>query len=252
MSGGRVLVTEGKQLVAEDEIRGMLDGGWNIGRSLNVAISAGTRSESQPLLEAKASDEVASPMTVTLFTRNQVGTITDAVATVGWGTGGVQADAEVDFVNGTVFSVHASFIRITASIRTTIGTPSIDLAAMICYGIHPGGLRPQRTISRDVNDANLGDIAVAGVSVASNIPTFAHNVQLMQAPAAAVAEGAYRLRFFGGVAAVQTFDSLTNSAFGRKAGGPAPIPNMARTITVRNLDAVVALSNIQLLYSLCL
>lgn len=158
---------------------GMLDqpGTMNIGRT--VVIQAFGSNQSVSILEARASDQRARQLTVFLHVLSNTATLVrDLTAIVSWGTGGGQIDTEIDFVNGTAFSVVASYLRII--VRNDAPPPGVtnfQVGAFIGYDARPSGSAvrgPQRT-------AKTGAIVVAATADVP-IPRFATSFSYIRNP----------------------------------------------------------------------
>lgn len=61
-----------------------------------------------------------------------------AIAVIEWGIGGVQAHAEVDFSNGAVVNIHASFVRVKAFIDIPSQSPTEAVAVILGAFVGPG------------------------------------------------------------------------------------------------------------------
>ena len=244
---------------APSEIVGLLDKGFNIGRSIDLVITATGLTQRVSLVDLDSDDEGARSIAVTLFAEVQVGEPTDLVAEVEWGAGGVQAQALVDFANGTVITVHGSFLRINASMRGSVDEAA-KVAAFASYGYRSGGLYPQRTVIRDIADTFIGNLAPGATSDFIDIPRFANAVQLAQTsvdlgPPIISNEQPYALIFFrpgGGSLAVYTYNSATGGVEQHKTGLPAMFPNAATLMQIRNLDTVNTLGDARLIFNLSL
>ncbi len=237
----------------------MLDGGWNIGRSVDITAGATFSAEnSVPLLEVKGDDKVAGPITVTLQSEieTNITLFEDMFATVQWGVGGFQVEAEIDFLNGTSFTVFASFIRLTGNVvGAGAGTETAKLGAFASYGAHPGGLHPQRTVKTDSDGVVIPVLAPAATSNPMIIPRFATGVQLTQNNAAAAGSADYSLLFqkiigVGSPTARYFYTSATGGNEERKSGIPAMIPNTSRSMRITNEDGAISIASPRLLFNL--
>jgi hypothetical protein len=102
------------------------------------------------------------------------------VAMIEWGMDGYQAQAEVDFVRGSAFSLTASYLRVKAAVdkaafALALPTPfkSVRCAALCSYGSRPSTHQgPTRTMFTNAIDA-------AGDSIPMQIPRFARSASLM-------------------------------------------------------------------------
>lgn len=134
----------------------------NTGRSVDLAAGA-----SGDVLNLSAPDECAAAITVTITLQSNTGAPRRGFATVRWGTGGHQAQAEVDCSRGTCFSIFASSLRLTI---TNGGNTAAVAGAFVGTGATPP-IPPTRTIEFPSLAVAPG---VAGSNTASeNIPNFA-------------------------------------------------------------------------------
>lgn len=164
-------------------IKGMLEqpATSNIGRAIQLGVATAPGGQSAPILEARCSDERARQLTVTLVVDPMTTAFDrDAVALVTWGSGGLQApQAEIDFINGTTFSVIASFIRILGrSDAAAVPSTTMLVGAFIGYEPRSAGSAvrgPQRTLK-------TGAIVAGGATVDLTIPRYATSLSYMRNP----------------------------------------------------------------------
>lgn len=162
----------------------LLDGVQNMGR--NIRVKPG---EAKSVLNIVGEDNLAEVITFTLSvqpkdTSAPVSSIARPTAIVQWGNGGVQVEAEMDYVHGLTMSIPASFLRITgrndvlpATIR---GNPAVardaTLGAFIAYG-NRSSFPAQKTVYLD--DPALFPIVVS-------VPDFSSTLSVERAPGTAV------------------------------------------------------------------
>lgn len=135
----------------------------NTGRSLNLAAGI-----SGDLLNLTAPDECAAAVTVTITLEDNTGAPLRGFATIRWGTGGHQAQAEVDCSRGTCLSLFASSLRVTV-------TNSEASATAVAGAFIGAGARPSAAPTRTIE---YGSIAAGATSSAVAIPAFARSVSL--------------------------------------------------------------------------
>lgn len=254
MAGGRVSVSVPSEGAIHD-VKALLDGGWNIGRSVQIGpgLMVGETLE-EALLEMGGDDALAGPITIFLTSRVIVPVAENIIARVLWGTGGVQAEALLDMVNNTQFTVFGSFVRLLARGFITGAGAAFSVGAFASYGAHPGNIRPRFTESFLADGTFPATVLPGATTGPFNIPTFATDVQLLQGGTSA-ASVPYSLKIDSVVPAPISeffYTSTTNSSFERKDGVPAELPNNARQIRVTNRDAVLTLEAPRLLFGLAL
>lgn len=225
----------------------LLDGG-NMGRSEDVAI-VNTGPEGRSILDIKGDDKQARVVSVSLITQLPPDPLPfliaplAGIALVEWGNSGVQAQAELDFINGTSFSVPCSFLRINV-IRDGVDDAGFDTAttrygAFVSYEPLPGGI-PQRTLNNDDSIAGtVFPIAPAGIGFFI-IPRFAKEMYLYRrATLFNLPPPAVQIEFTDA-----TFASITaeDKATGEDWNFWVPIPNDARFVRLRNAEAGGGLS----------
>jgi len=141
----------------------------NVGRSIDIA--PGQR---KTILDIGGKDEESQELVITLVTpvRQSPATIISRPrAFVEWGSGGVQASALVDFINGSTFSVGASFVRVTGINFSTPSAPGngpMTFGAFAAYG----------ELSNIPKSAQLTDYfdTLVGPPFIVLVPTFAKTV----------------------------------------------------------------------------
>lgn len=202
----------------------------NLGRSLPVAAG-----REETILEVKGGeDEYATYLTVTLTgpTPNNIVDFPDAqdpiaTAIIDWGNAGHQARALVDFVQGTVVSVCASYVRIVARNDEDPNAPDAGtqvLGAFIGYLPRPGHILPP-TLTQDGGTA----IGAGATGTAVPIPPFAsafHVLARLDTPFT------YAVEFLEQDAT--TLITRTRIVVGLSTQVPIPIPNGTRFVRVLN------------------
>ena len=216
----------------------------NPGNSIEVVFNPPPLSsytgDGQTLLNLESDDETAR--IVEVFLTAELSTIgaRDAVAILEWGSGGHRAPrTELDFLNGTAFSLACSSLRIFVrqdAPKISV-PPTIRLGAFVGYGTRPGGLQlrgPQRTLKIPI-------IAPGGVADFP-IPFFSTSVTAIRSPAASP----YTIRMLNG-----TGGTLGDTPVGAGAdlfGLPLAIPNDA--VFVRIIDGGAGLAVGRLIFGL--
>lgn len=199
----------------------------------------------QTLIDLSANPDQAEMLTVALFLEftpppndsnpergriryvSSLDALDAGVAVIQWGTGGVQQEAEVDFLDGMTFALCASYLRVSAGreyLTNAVGS-EMTLGASAGYGAVAGAnIRPQRT--RYVN------VAIATMSIRTvPVPPYARSFKVMW-------QGG------DGAGIDMTVNDPSNSIIyeGRQAQFVAPpewpVPNDARSVTIQNLGAV--------------
>jgi len=139
----------------------------------------------ETLVKIGGSDDRACPLTVYLGIKSPMAnvdaTINFAFARIRWGTGGYQHEADIDFLNGTQFTIFGSSVEVIAFVEQDTGTSPPVLGATVSYGARPGGgpvMAPQRT-------ERITSVA-ASATVISVIPRYAQNVIVERVDSAGV------------------------------------------------------------------
>lgn len=221
--------------LADGENGPLLDdpGKKNLGRSEIVIAQAVVPTEGRPkeelLVNVKGSDEMATVVSVTLLnpqTFDVMGASADSlpVARVEWGVSGTQAEAFIDFIHGTQFSVPASFLRVYGRFEhgesPDPAAERIKLGAFIGYlAVRPSRL--QRTLQRTVIDGIASAVSVP-------VPPFASDVLILRQGGALAP--AFDAEFVRG-------DGITLYTIVTAAGalmGETHIANGVRTIRITN------------------
>ncbi len=214
----------------------------NPGNSTEIVfqpLTAAYDGNGRTLLNLESDDETSRIVEVFLTAELEAAGGRDAVAIVEWGSGGHRAPrTEMDFINGTAFSLACSSLRI--SVRNDVpkigAPPTIRLGAFVGYGTRPGGLQlrgPQRTLKIPI-------IALGGLADFP-IPFFATSVTVIRSPT-----NPYTIRMLNG-----TGGTLGDSPVGAGAdlfGLPLAIPNDA--VFVRIIDGGAGLAVGRLIFGL--
>ena len=231
---------------APSHIKELLDTGLNNGRSVTItATGANTEVKSTPLAELKGDDEMARSVALTLQTQTLAAVaINDIFAKIEWGSGGFQAQAEIDILRGAVLNLNCSWLRVTASLEGQIGDV-VKFGAFAAYGNRASGANPnQRTIQKDITGAFLTTLTPLTASGQVKIPDFANTVQLAcKTATGAVDNSSYSLRFTdgtGGVFHEAWFIRGAASNSGFKSGIPIPWSSQVTHVQIVNREAALA------------
>ena len=192
----------------------------NVGRA--VPVLPGQR---QSLARISGPDAEGQLVTITLTTpmldatAGAEGDEPEASAVILWGSGGTNAEAEVDFARGLVLSVAGSAIEVVGRNDARPDAPgarSLTLGAFIAQGGRPAGegQRPRRTL-------RTNELVAGAAPVVLEVPRFAARVELLASPAGAafLADGQTR----GGLSLYQL-----------DAPGSYPLASGARRLVVTN------------------
>ena len=173
---------------------------------------------------------------------NAVAADCETVALITLGIGGTAFQAEVDFVNGTQFSVVAAFVTVKASYREIAGSPThvkpapVTVAASLAMGSLASGVTPQRTLGQD-------SIIAPNAYVVYNIPAFAKSFRVATQPSAPnLKVWVVRASIVQGTE-VNVVTALSESI---------PIPNGAYAVWVQNVDAAKNVDQIRLIFDLAI
>jgi hypothetical protein len=213
--------------------RGLLDqlAAGNVGRSVDVlpggvAPSGEFIPNPTPIIGLDADDETGRAVTVTMTVQPLVALPTPGPfylqAVVRWGIGGVQAEARVDLVNGTTFSVLATWLRVLAvNFAETGAGPTVKVGAFVGYypkAYLPG---PQLTEFRAIPLANAAAEVV-------RIPPYAMELSVLTQPA-----GAYTVEFLMSDGAVVVATLAFAAGVNR-----IPIPGNAQFVRLTNTSGL--------------
>lgn len=206
----------------------LLDQG-QFGRSIDLPGAAVP--EPITVLNLSGDSQQCRVVTVTLFNDLQPNSTTrqSVLARVKWGSGGIQAQADMDWMQGVTFSLPAAFLRISAFIESALafGDPVRVGAFVGYYGAAPSQSRnPRLTRTAIVTPPGTVDIP---------IPVFATEMEIVRTIAAAT-----------GVSAAFDFVVLDDSGgtiYGETVAGGTrfnlqSLPNDARTLRLTNPSAV--------------
>jgi hypothetical protein len=211
--------------------RGLLDqlSAGNVGRSVDVKPSFSLEADPTPIVGLDGDDETARAVTVTmsvpLFPASGVagggGHIVQGV--VKWGIGGVQTEARFDVINGTTFSVLATWLRVLAvNFASPVLGRTIKVGAFVGYFPKPYSPGPQLTL---LTSTALAD----GASEIFQIPAYAFDLSIITSP-----QGAYTIEYLlaDGVTVIGT---LLIAAQGFRL----PIPGNAQFVRITNTSGGV-------------
>ena len=177
------------------------------------------------ILELRGDTNEARALTVSCFIE-QLGNDRLTQPVIGFlefGSAGVQAKAEFDFINGVTFSLHGSYIRISAAMdinfSTSIDFSDLNIGAFASYGtdVSSAARLPQKSFFTDSFLINTGPVI--------RIPTFAHQVTVLRKTGLP-----YLMRF---IESDGTFLYEENFALDQNAA-PVLIGNKARNLAIIN------------------
>lgn len=175
----------------------------------------------------------------------QLTTPVEMVAVLDWGVGGASFSAEVDWSQGSVFSLPASFARVSARLERSTGTPVlIEVAASLAYGPARGGFTApaRRTIAVD-------DLAPTVTSDAFAIPAWARSFVVLGNTTSAPNLRAHVSDADPATWTVLSdFTSRANTA--SQHAGAVDIPNGARVMKLQNLSASETASSLRVVFTL--
>lgn len=199
-----------------------------------------TRILKATLIQGECMDQFAQQLTIVLAanrvaqgTPEQAHETARMFARITFGVGGTQAEMDVDYIDGCMFNVPASYLRVVAHIDLDPGEdpapgtiPETQAQAFIGYYPHGGAVRAQRT-------QRLGLVADAATSAIFPIPDFARVGRLIGSdPTAPVSSGAVSL--FADAAAAVPVGVFT--AVDLLFLGGFPLTNGARYYSYTNLS----------------
>ena len=191
--------------------------------------------------------------------------VVDVVCLLEFGVGGVSYTAEVDWNQGTVFGVSASFVRVNARVGAVTSLsfpPPIDivLQASLGYGDSANcGISAEARRSFNLgNDPSLGNQLLAGATTAPlAIPDWAVGFTLVDSgsfPALAPVAPDYTIRLFndlGGVNTSAVYKLVDRTNQSRQVEGQFPVPVGARFVTITN-NLGTAVKSPRLIFNLAL
>lgn len=197
----------------------------------------------QSILQVTGDDRECKQLSVSLMVEPIIGNPPrDATAIVRWGAGGLQSpDVEIDFINGTVFSVAASFLRIQGRIDTSFdgagGRQGLKIGAFIGYGARPSSARaPQKTVK-------IAGVAAGGTADIT-IPTFARDLSILRLPSTFD----FTVRFLNTVGSLLAEAGVPPGA--ELEARNIPIPNDASTVRITSGGMVC--SSMRVIFGLAL
>jgi len=191
------------------------------------------------------------PSTMTDPTSDWGGVDLDVTALVTWGVGNAFYTAEVDWQQGTVFAVCASFVRVSARVGpiAAIAFPDIQivLRASLAYGNANSisvSSEARRTVRlEDVAGPFAGGLGPGAASLLFPIPLWALGFTILDAGllAGGVAIPDYDVILNDGNSRVAVYTVKSRSNIATQVEGQFPIPAKARYIqVVNNLGLAVA------------
>jgi hypothetical protein len=214
------------------------------------------------LIDAKASDDRAQMVTVALGIQAAfpipavpnifpAGSDPSAFALVEWGVGGFQTFAEIDFIQGVMFAIQCSYLRVKAVYEGfPIGSPfgaatPLRVGAFVGYEPHASVIPTQRTRRFG------GPVPIAAGGVVNiPVPPYAGNVEVFRATAVApFVGGPFTLQFFDFSSTATPRYSIAVAA-ADDSSGEIEIANDIRL--VRLVNGGVILSNVRAIFELML
>jgi len=234
-------------VIREDDPRAIFDGdaGLRDGdrRALQVGGQRGMSAvldygQAQSLLAWAADDPHAKAVTITLdgprLTQPpDAATDLRVVARLTWGTEGGLAEAEIDWVRGTAFTVWASHLSLAAFHEGVLtpagGTARAKVTAHCGYQPVGDAVPPQRT-------RFLGTLGIGATSALVPIPAYAHKVHLQWLAAGAFVAGATaEIEILGAQATPTVLGTIavSNFAFDQVA---TALPNDAAFVRLVNVS----------------
>jgi len=172
--------------------------------------------------------------------------VVQAVADLTWGAGGVIFNAQVDWLQGTTFTVPASYLRVAVlPLAGSIVNSTVAFGASLAYG-YAGSSRASSPARLTIPVADV--LAAAGVATDIRIPSFQTAMNLAAEPANALLRISFA-RVAGIYLTSVDVNGLSNAV--DLSEQAIPVPNGARFFMVQNLSmfdvtAISALFNIAL------
>lgn len=159
------------------------------------------------------------------------------VARATFGTGGTQAVVEVDFVNGAMFSLPGSFLRVDAvvDVPNPDAVPPGGLAA-VNAGVFVGYLPISNSARAAMRTLRPGLVAANGNTGLLPIPNFANSVSVL----ADVVAATYTLEQFQDAAGALLISTTTVPASPGREAQSIPIANAARYVRLTNDNATAS------------
>lgn len=172
-----------------------------------------------------------------------------------WGVGGCQFQSMIDWENGAVIVVHASYVRVGAA-YTAFGAPgaltpvNAKLSASLAYGtpLSPRSGGPRLTVSSAFNQFALGGWAAP---VLIPVPAFATSFGLAVKPHAFTDTTLLEINTIGaGTTASYSYNSRSNSA--QQIESSYPIPNGTTYLSIVDHSTPANPDNLTIIFGLSL
>ncbi len=192
-----------------------------------------------PLLEARGDEIEPDQVTVhcSLLNATTYAPEPNLTLNLEWGIQNFIANAELDLINGMMFSLMASYVRLSVTSNPSVTTGVLRIGASLSYGIRAAHAPPQKTLVSFENPL----IAPGNEGSAVAVPSFARGVYTMPLPNGA---GVTQVDFVMQQRTLISSGVLSIHPY--VVGGivsPLRIPllNNCRFIDIRNVDAVDSL-----------
>lgn len=158
-------------------------------------------------------------------------------AIVEWGVGGTQARATVDFINGTTFSVVASFVRVHGVISQSLASGDISGTSAAYY--LAGFVGPGWTEGKAQRTIYVGIVSDSTDSDVFDVPKFARRVTVVGCDdATPPALSAGFIRFYQSPNGAPGNTNVGNFFFNGNQPLPFDIPNAAQYFQIFNQSGV--------------
>lgn len=177
------------------------------------------------------------------------------LARVQWGVGGASYSADIDWNQGTIFTLPASFVSVGARIAAIPihalfpGLGRFTIAASLAYN-YTGSSRVASPVRRTIN---LGTIAAGGGSTMQRVPRWANSCTVIDPGTNAPT---LRIGFFdqafGGVGSViARYDIVSRQNLANQNECQFPIPDQARFFSVAN-TGLADMDNVRVVFNLAI
>lgn len=227
----------------------------NRGRTIQVAVTPPTDAALRfdgVVQTPPSNGDDAEIITVVLGFQQDVNAafIADAVAEISWGIGAAQFFAEVDWMQGTVIGIPASFLRVSLridSVATDIPVKGLFSAALAyhCSGSRGLASPARRTI-------RAGNLGVSPATLNVKIPHWANSFIVVDDGGVPPAPPNLSL-FVNRAGSVQASYLYTDrSNLGQQHENTYPIPNGCDVLVIQNNDPINAPQNVNVIFNLAL
>lgn len=210
--------------IEADKDKPILSTKWNLGSAEFIA-----RNRMARVVDVRGSDDKAQIITVILHISPKAGdtlNLKRGLARVTWGSAGLSCDAEVDFVNGTAFTVPASSMHVDAFNESPADENSFLMGAFAGYFPISNPIPPQRTRYLDVP-------LLAGNTTDFSVPNFAASLKIERFPSSA----SFVAHFFGNDAGGQQ-EVYTQRVGINNDSSRMPLSNDIRMIRLEAVDNI--------------